>query len=476
MNRFLFFTSRRRYALVVHLVVPTVLACIYLASALFNFYTFRTNTWDYGLFSTLLWNFSHGNGWYVPFYEGTIYANFLADHFTLMPIVLAPVFYLFPSPITLAVVQGCALAGVFFLAPLFVKEVYKSLGRDEYLSSALFLTLLLAVSRGFTAAADYQAHMTTIILPFILAALIALHRNALLWASVFCLLVALGQERSVVAVCGIGMYAFLLLRQYTFGLGLCAIASAYFLVIFKVLIPLQTQGGYKYTSAINPFWGLGLKANFLFKSLSGWIFLPAAGKKALLATLCALPVLALSLVSNRVPMLTFGHQYQDMPSIFLFAGATYGVAWFSGTRVFGRLPAKMVPLVCLAIIIGVGHGSRASLPLKNLVYGLPSQIENLNQTLKAFTTIHEQIAVYSQSGLSSRFAMRKNTFHLSEKTAGEPFKNAMIFISPLVSPYPESSANELTKRLLENPTVYPLVLNQDVGIFVTPDISRDKRR
>jgi len=441
--------------LIVHLIVPLLLSMMALAGALLRVYSFNVNDYDYAIFSNLFWNFAHDNGWRVSLYEGQARVLFLADHLDLLfPLLAAPFYILFPSPYTYSVLHSLAFTAVFFLVPIFVREVWKQDGREDYLPAALFLLLALSLFRGFCTAWAFQA-TTTLAMPFLLASLIALHRKKLAWVVLFCLLMALTQERASVAVFGVGMYALFITKNYRLGLALCAFSAVYFFTAVKLVIPFFSGQGYMYSSNIQPLHDLDKKAWFLFRFFALWFFLPLLSKRALWAVCCALPLLGLALVSNRLGMYSFQHHYQDLQSIFFLAASTFGLLRLSEARWFRRLPRSVLALLACACLIFAYHNSKSYVPARLLVKWSPKpEIIQLNTELSTYSRLAPDIRVYASSGIGPRFSMRKHRYVLTPEVAARHLSSSMVFVALKQDMYPfKEQADTIVSLLLSNPSL-----------------------
>ena len=457
----------------VHVILPLALFIMGLLAAWYRIYTFYADDGDYGLFTNLLWNLAHGNGWQVSIYHGEVRYNFLADHFALIAPLFSPFFSLFPSPYTLSTLHSVAFGAVFFLVPVLVKHIWNDNGKQDYLKAALFILLALYFFKGFAAAWRYQTHMTTLITPFLLSALIMLHKRKLGWAVFFCVLVALGQERAVVAVFGIGMYAFFITGHRRLGAVLCLFSTVYFFAIVKVIIPSFYHGpeGYFYNRNIQPFEDIQKKLVFLLNTYVYWFFLPLLGRKAFLSSLCAMPVIAVGLVSNRDSMYAFIHQYQDMPSIFLAAAAAQGVFWFLQQPRVGKLPRMAVPFLAMLCLLVSAKISRHPSSWQHLVrWNIDNKTHQLNEELKPFLNLPENLTVYTLGKPGPRLSLRDKRRRFTPENAVEPFTESVVVIAVDPDQYPFTL--EQIQPPLDNNASLRVVFASDVlRVYASTDIA-----
>ncbi|NBD35486.1 MAG: DUF2079 domain-containing protein [Chloroflexi bacterium] len=105
---------------------PVLLAAFVLATttlAWLRHATFHTSLFDLGYYTQVIWNTAHGR-WFVSSLKPGI---FLADHFSPILLLLAPIFALFPDARVLLLVEMVALAVAIVPAYLILKPRYPNL-------------------------------------------------------------------------------------------------------------------------------------------------------------------------------------------------------------------------------------------------------------------------------------------------------------------------------------------------------------
>ncbi|MDL2279573.1 DUF2079 domain-containing protein [Desulfovibrio sp. OttesenSCG-928-G11] len=463
----------RQYLIALHLLLPSALSFLAMAGALNSVYIFEPNDYDYSIFSNLLWNFAHGNGWLMSLYAGSAREFFLADHLTLLVPVLAPFFYAFPSPYTLAVIHAAAFSATYFLVPFFVRAVWIQSGRQDYLAPASFLLLALFLSKAFSAAWACQSHMTTIATPFLLCALLALHSKKIWGCVLCCLILALAQERAATAVFGVGAYAFLLTGHRRLGFLLCASSFLYFLLAVKVLIPhFNAAGAYLYDDFLAPFHNLERKGLFLWQFLLMWFFLPFCGKRAFCAALCAMPIISLGLLSNRPTMSGFYHHYQDLPSIFLFAASVHGLLWLTGKRRLAGLPGAALLIAAICALCWSAEESKELLPFAAL--SRPAGTERLNEAIAPYAAIDPDISIYASSGIGPRLSLRERRYPISPERAARAFSSSLVVIAPTLDMYPHATADKILSALSDNTSLYLVDAAGPLVVYASNDLARSR--
>src|SRR5262249_10223 len=83
----------------------SALVIVALLVKLLQYYGFKIDDLDNGIYSNLVWNLVNGN-W---FYSGVLNRNHLGEHFSPIIVVFAPFFIVHPSPVWLLGAQGLAV-------------------------------------------------------------------------------------------------------------------------------------------------------------------------------------------------------------------------------------------------------------------------------------------------------------------------------------------------------------------------------
>lgn len=465
----------------VHFAVPAMLSVCFLLVGLLNIYRFYSvNDLDYGLFSNLLWNLANGNGWRVSLYIGQDRLNFLADHLSLLAPFVSVVFKFFPSAYTLSVLHHIAFAAVFFLTPFLVRVIWQEeKGKGSYLLPACIALAILVLNRGFLGAWLFQSHMTTLSMPFILGALIALHKKSWWIALLLCIPAILAQERGALAVFGVGMYALLVLRQKKLGAAVCCFAGMYFVAAVVVIIPMFQSAGYMYASMLDPFYEPLTKITYVLLLAVSWLLLPLLGRRAFLAALCITPELGVALMSNRDHMFTLIYQYQDMASMFLLAASTHGLVLLSNiqgiTKYMRRALLFLGPIIII-VAVAMSGPAKISRFLEETFFISP-EIVALNKKLDTYNKdIPADVHVYATSIIGPRLSLRKHRYHITLARAQEGFANSIVFMSPyldIVKRRKELVQNrlELQAALDNNPDLQLIAQDDLLRVYASKDIS-----
>jgi uncharacterized membrane protein len=301
----------------------------YAAVSITRFQHLATRSWDLGIFEQAVRAYAHLQAPVVDL-KGPGF-NVLGDHFSPVLTLLAPVYRLFPSPITLLVAQ----AALFALSAVPVTRAAAGLlGR----SRGLALGIAYGLSWGVQRAVDFDFHEICFAVPLIAFSLEAVlarrWRPALLWA----LPLVLVKEDLGMTVAAIALVVALRSRRsssrtFLYALAVAVVGITATAVTLTVVIPsFNTSGDYDYWSKVDTgfslFDGTGTKLRTL-----AWLLLPTSGLLALRSPLFA------------VALPTLGWRFLSADDHY------WGTDW--------HYSAVLMPVVALALLDAL-HQSRVS--------------------------------------------------------------------------------------------------------------------
>ncbi|MEU6057716.1 DUF2079 domain-containing protein [Streptomyces sp. NPDC047097] len=258
-------------------LLALLLFAAYTALSVLRYHRMETRSWDLGIFEQAI----RGYAWLgapIADLKGPG-ANVLGDHFSPVTALIAPVYRVFPTPVTLLVVQ----AALFALAAVPVaRAAGRLLGRGKGLS----VGAAFGLSWGMQRAVDFDFHEICFAVPLIAFSLEALlarrWRAALLWALPLVLVKEdLGVTLGAIALVTAWRARRDSRRAVWWALGAAAFGALAALLAFTVLIPaFNTAGGYDYWAKVDggptPLAGAETKVRTLL-----WLLLPTTGLLAL---------------------------------------------------------------------------------------------------------------------------------------------------------------------------------------------------
>ncbi|MEE6281736.1 DUF2079 domain-containing protein [Georgenia sp. MJ170] len=223
-------------------VVAAVATAVYLLVAVTQWRSWYSPSWDLAIFTQLAKAYAHLEAPIVPI-KGPGF-NLLGDHFHPILVLLGPVYRLFPSGLTLLVVQAL-LVGVSTW-PVTALAV-RWLGRRP----GVLVAVGYALSFGLQGAVRTQFHEIAFALPLLTFGLAALlesrWRAAVVWLG---LVVFVKEDLGLlVAVLGLIIWRRGATRE---GIGLAAWGAGWFLLATTVILPaLNPRGQWDYTDNLS---------------------------------------------------------------------------------------------------------------------------------------------------------------------------------------------------------------------------------
>ena len=330
---------------------------LFVAFAVLSYSRFRTlsiSSWDLGIFEQAVRGYAHFRAPVVDLKgPGT---NILGDHFSPVLIVLAPLYRLIPSPVTLLTAQAALFA---VSAVPVTRAAARHLGRGQ----GLALGVAYGMSWGVQKAVDFDFHEIAFALPLIAFSLEAVLRGR--WTAAVCwaLPLVLVKEDLGVTAAAIGALALIRTRRASpLPIGLVAFGITATAVTLGLIIPgFNGSGSYDYWSKLGGDGGgaPGIPPGTVLHTLL-WILLPTTGLLALRSPLLlvALPTLGWRFLSHEPHY--------------------WGIDW--------HYNAVLMPVVFLALVDALAHTRVSPRPwLRAYALHLPTAV--LAATLALTTTL-----------------------------------------------------------------------------------------
>ena len=220
------------------LLVLAIFGAAYGLLALVNHYLFRSYAYDLGIYNQALWDYAH-----LRLNTNSVlrYNNLLGDHFTLVQLLYAPLYYVFGS-YTLVVVQiGLVLGGGYGAYRLHLLRT-----QGQQAGAALGLLVMFLSTWGIYSALAFDYHdnvLAAMLLPWLLYWFEADRRGR---AAVVAVLMAGSKENMalwlVFIALGLAVLHWRVPARRRWALGLAALAAVYFVVVVKLIIPALGAG------------------------------------------------------------------------------------------------------------------------------------------------------------------------------------------------------------------------------------------
>ncbi len=392
-----------------------------------------TMSWDLGIFEQAVRAYAHLQAPIVDLKGPGV--NVLGDHFSPVTALLAPLYRLFPTPLTLLVAQ----AALFALSAVPVTRAAAGLlGRRR----GLALGLAYGLSWGVQRAVDFDFHEICFAVPLIAFSLEALlaqrwHR-ALLWA----LPLVLVKEDLGLTVAALALVVALRCRRSAartvpYALAVAIVGAAATLVILTLVIPaFNTVGDYDYWTKVGSGSSLLDGADTKLRTLA-WLLLPTSGLLALRSPLfvVALPTLGWRFLSaDEHYWGTDWHYSAVLMPVVLLALADALARVRDSSRSWLRSYAGQLPAAVAAASLAL----TAALPLYTLTepatYRTPAHVPAAEKVLAA---IPDGATVEADIGPTSRLTSRCRVFWLGNTRGLTP---DYIALDNTADEYPDPQA------------------------------------
>jgi len=387
--RLLAFCERHASALVAGLIGLFVLG--FVAAAMLKLRYFLYEDIDLAIFTQAIEGVLEGSG-----FSSIRGMAWFGDHASLILVPLAPLYALFPFPLTLLALQALALG--LGAVPVF-RLARRELSHDAA-ALAFAAVWLLQPALGWVAL--FEFHPETLAAPMLLAAFAAVRAGSWRWATAWALIALTAREDVALVIGALGLYAFTLRRPgaVRFGLTCLAAALVWLGFYFGLAKPSLAGGGEAYAGMYRA-WGASLPealramvadplrvvaalfstpgspADSLFKQqLWVQLLLPVAflALASPLTLAIALPVLAEHLLSFRTQQHVIAYQYAVLIVPFVVAAAVLGARRIPASRAVVAGVALAAALVSAALFGPLG-GAPARARARAIEHTVPTGFE-----------------------------------------------------------------------------------------------------
>jgi uncharacterized membrane protein len=351
---------------------------LFAAAAVVEFRAFQGQRLDLGDMTQAVWATAHGHFLRVTTNTGHEFVR-LGVHVDPFLALLAPLWWVWPSPLMLLVVQvvavGLGALPVFWLAR-------RRLG-DERAALGFAAAYLIYPATQFNALTDSGPHPVSFAVPLILFAVWFLDNDRLVLFSLMALLAASTKEQIPLAVGCLGIWYAVTHGRRLVGAAILALGLAGTLVDFLVVIPHFAPGGtepfkQRYAAVGGTPTGImhtlvthpGTIASAAMSShklhFMVLLLLPFCGLWLLepLLLLGALPSAAIDLLSSKPQQTMLGYQYTAGIAPFVVVAAVLGAA---------RLQTRVTPArLATYIVVLTAAFAGAHTPLTAAFHDLPA--------------------------------------------------------------------------------------------------------
>ena len=203
--------------------------------SILKYFSYSFHDFDLAVYAQALWNSLHGS-----LASSILGIPLLGNHFVPILFLITPLYALFPSPITLLILQTLFLGGgAFFVYRIAQRKV------PDILALAFAFSYLFYPALGYTNL--FEFHPVAFAVFFLLGALDAFEEESVWRFLLFLGLASLCQEDVSLFAVAIGCYSFLHKRSWKWVFWPVILGAAYFiLVVFRVM-PFLNPGTINFT-------------------------------------------------------------------------------------------------------------------------------------------------------------------------------------------------------------------------------------
>jgi uncharacterized membrane protein len=375
---------------------------------------FMSHRFDLGNMVQAVWNTAHGRFLEMTMTDGE-QLNRLGAHVDPFLAALAPVWWLWPSPLLLTTVQAVALATgalpVYWLAR-------KHTG-DGRCGLFLAFAYLLFPAVQWNALNDF--HPVTVAIPLLLFCVWFLDEDRPLMGALFAILAATTKEDIPLVVAGIAVWYVVRHRRWLVGGALALLGLGWALVDLYVVIPHYSGGPSPFYDRLGSVGGspTGVVTTLVTHPLRVWdamttgddlrylglLLVPLLFLWALepVLALAATPVLVVSLLSDFGPMTSIRYQSVAVPVACLFAASAIGVG-----RLGSRAALLMSGAVFMVALVATWGGPLGSLD----TYGGTDQPSpaRVSAIRRAIALIPAAVPVSASNEIGAHLSERRRIF------------------------------------------------------------------
>lgn len=331
------------------LAVFILIYIIYFTTASFlRFDNFYAGRFDLGNMDQVVWNTSRGRIFQITDPNGTDIISRLAFHADFILILLAPLYFLWSSPLMLLLIQTLVVTtGAIFIF-LLAKDILKSK------NIALVFSFIFLLNPALEHANLYDFHPVTLATTFLLGAFYFLIKRLYGWFLFFAILSGLAKEQIWLIIALFGACIFVFHKKRLFGTAVFLISLSLFYFLIWQLIP-SIRGAQHFALSYYSDFGdspTAIVKNALFspdkifgtllmqdrRDYLYQLFLPLGFLPilSLLFLIFALPDLLINILSNNANLRQIYFHYTAVITPFLFIGAIFGIKNLQ--KIFPKIP------------------------------------------------------------------------------------------------------------------------------------------
>jgi uncharacterized membrane protein len=314
-------------------------AAVFGTAAILRHRTFASGRFDLGNMTQAVWSTANGDVLSVTDVHGEQISR-LGSHFDPILVALAPVWWVWPSPEALLVLQAVAVAAgaipLYFLARRHL---------PEWPAAALACAYLLFPPLQWLTVSDF--HPVALATPLLLAAWYFLDADRLWPFALFAAAAIATKEHVGLAVAGLGAWYALDRRQTRAGVAIAVIAGGLAVVAALVVVPAFAPAGSAFESRYDEPTLAARDLGYVLRLLLSLALLPLAAPLALLP---AVPELLLNVLSSTRTQTSIQTHYAATVAPALLVATVFAVQRLGSRAAFVALAAAFAGALVLGPI------------------------------------------------------------------------------------------------------------------------------
>lgn len=218
----------KKASIIIFAVVGVLLFTFVAITTVYRYYTYSNSTYDFGIFAQMYEYMKQTGAINTTVERNTLLSHF-GVHFSPIFYIGLPIYFIFPSPITVQMIQALMIALPVIPIVLLCRH-YKM---SNWMAVAMII--LYALYPATASGAFYDIHENCFLTFFILFAIYALEKKKDLWAILCVLLVFFTKEDAAIYILVLGAFLILSRKDKKRGIILMIVSAAYFVIAVSIV-------------------------------------------------------------------------------------------------------------------------------------------------------------------------------------------------------------------------------------------------
>lgn len=218
----------KKASIIIFAVVGVLLFTFVAITTVYRYYTYSNSTYDFGIFAQMYEYMKQTGAINTTVERNTLLSHF-GVHFSPIFYIGLPIYFIFPSPITVQMIQALMIALPVIPIVLLCRH-YKM---SNWMAVAM--TILYALYPATASGAFYDIHENCFLTFFILFAIYAIEKKKDLWVILCVLLVLFTKEDAAIYILVLGAFLILSRKDKKRGIILMIVSAAYFVIAVSIV-------------------------------------------------------------------------------------------------------------------------------------------------------------------------------------------------------------------------------------------------